>query len=172
MVTADQRQVSGVLVELGWNRRHRQPDLGRRGSAAQRELGLRAETDLGTSGRMRGAADEHPARRGLGLQAGRGVDHVAGDDRLPAVVRRGHVDERLTGGDADPERPAARSTGTAFVGSGKRALQVEPGADARTASASVATGAPNSTIAASPMYFSTTPPYWRTTRRTVAKKSV
>ena len=40
----------------------------------------------------------------------------------------------------------------------------------RTASVSVATGAPNSTITASPTYFSTTPPYWRTIRRTVAKK--
>ena len=170
VVPADHRDGVGVLVDLLLHRGEGEPDLGRGRPPAQRHRrSARAKRISVRVASVRRAADEHPAGRRLGLQPGGGVHHVAGDDRLPAVVRRGHVDQRLAGGDADPERPpvrSARPSGSAPVaGRGPARTQ-------RTASVSVATGAPNSTIAASPMYFSTTPPYWRTIRRTVAKKSV
>ena len=87
-----------------------------------------------------------------------------------------------------PSRAAATSTSASPVATPTRKLQpvgrrrgrsgpvpaAAPGRPVRSAAASVsvATGAPNSAITASPMYFSTTPPYWPTTRRAAAKNPV
>jgi hypothetical protein len=117
VVAPDHRQVLGVLLQLPRHRRHREPDLGRRRTPAQRHRRLLDKADLGTGGGVGRAAHEHPAGRRLGLQPGRGVDHVAGDDRLPAVVGGGDVDQRVPGRDPDPVGPLA--------GAGQRALQVQ-----------------------------------------------
>ncbi len=178
VVPANQRQIARVVVELRWYRCQGEPDLGRCRPSAQGQLRLGGEADFRTGGRVRGAADQHPTCRGLGLQARGRVDHVAGHDRLSAVVCRSDIDKCLSGGDANPERPTrllvlvfARA-GPGSTGRASARCRSSPARTARTASASVATGAPKSTIAASPMNFSTTPPYWRTTRRTAAKKSL
>ena len=86
-----------------------------------------------------------------------------------------------------PSRAAVRSTSASPVATPTRkrmpAASAEtkpartrcssrPARTQRTASVSVATGAPKSAITASPMYFSTTPPYWPTTWRAAAKNLV
>src|SRR5690606_31394390 len=86
-----------------------------------------------------------------------------------------------------PSRAAARSTMASPVATPSRnrsppacsganrastRCSSSPARTHRSGSVSVATGAPNSAITASPMYFSTTPPYCAMTRRVAEKKLV
>jgi hypothetical protein len=159
VLAVDQRGRVGLAVGvLALHRRDREPHLGRRRAAAQghRRLLLEAHRVLGQ--RMGGAADQDAAGRRHGLQPGGGVDHVAGDDRLAPVAGGGDVDQRLAGGDPDPEAHAAVALPALPLRRGEpgqHPLQLQPRA-----------------LTASPMYFSTTPPYWPTTRRAAEKKPV
>jgi hypothetical protein len=82
-----------------------------------------------------------------------------------------------------PSRAAATSTSASPVATPTRKRRSpanpvstrcssSPARTHRSASLSVATGAPKRAITASPMYFSTTPPYCPTTRRAAEKKPV
>jgi hypothetical protein len=94
------------------------------------------------------------------------VATTLGDHRLPPSRDRAEVDQRLPGGDAHAE---GRQLGQRPRLSTRCASS--PARTARSASSSVATGAPKTAMTASPMYFSITPPYWRITSRSAAKYS-
>ena len=126
-VPVDQRRRAGLPGRMvAAHRRDGQPDLGRRRAPAQGDRGLRGALDRRLGQRIRGATDQHAAGRRERLQPGRGVDHVTGDDRLPAVAGGGHVDDRLAGRHSDPEAQAAGRVGVA----GQHPLQLQPGPDA------------------------------------------
>ena len=104
-------------------------------------------------------ADEDLARVGRLLQAGGDVDRVAGGPRAAGPRL---ADDHLAGVDADAHRDLerrARSAGASF----RAASAVRISAAARTArraSSSWRTGTPKTATTASPMNFSTVPP-WR-----------
>ena len=106
---------------------------------------------------VRALADEHGPGLGCGLQPRRGVDQVAGDQALVDRAERG---DRLAGEHAGAglQRQAelarrARSTRSTISSAARTA---------RSASSSCATGVPQTAMTASPMNFSTMPP-WRCT---------
>ena len=112
---------------------------------ADEPLGHRADQDVAAAGRL--------------LEPFRGVDRVAGGERRRIVARH-----HLAGVDPDadpqlghPARPSSEafSRSTAFCMSSAART-------ARSASSSCARGRPKTAITASPMNFSTVPP-WRST---------
>ena len=105
-------------------------------------------------------ADEHRVRIGCTLHAGGRVDEVARDHALPCGAE---IDRRLAG--------EHRGAGTELrhPGLAPNALTAATSSSAartaRSASSSCATGVPQTAITASPMNFSTTPPYRPMTAR-------
>ena len=113
---------------------------------------------------VRALADEHRARGRRGLQPGGGVDEVAGHQALVDRVERRRpprrsARRRAPAGRAAASRPSASTRST--ISSAERT--------ARSASSSCATGVPHTAITASPMNFSTVPP-WRCTASEAASK--
>ena len=113
----------------------------------------------------RRVADEDRARLGDRLDARRGVDEVAGDHALALGAERDRGLAR--------EHPGARAE---FLARRSRRPSAETAATrssaartARSASSSVAVGVPQTAITASPMNFSTVPPYSSISRRQVSK---
>ena len=109
-------------------------------------------------------ADEHRPRRRNRLEAAGGVDEIAGDHAHAAGPDR---DDRLAGLDSRPQTPGRRYPRAAPI---RRTASTRSSAarTARSASSSWAIGVPHTAMTASPMNFSTVPPY----RSTIARHSV
>ena len=98
------------------------------------------------------------------LDPGRGVDEVAGDHPLALGADR---DCRLSREDTGA---GAQALGADLVTQSRnRRYQIERGAHGALGVASVVTGVPETAITASPMNFSTVPPYSSISRRQVSK---
>ena len=107
--------------------------------------------------------DPHLGRDGLDPRGG--VDRVAGEHPLSRAGHDPKTDERLAGVDADAERQrrsadASSSAASSAIRSAART--------ARSGSSSWAAGTPKTPTTASPMNFSTTPPYASIRSRAIA----
>ena len=109
------------------------------------------EHDRGFRGAAGRLADQDRARLRGGLDAGGGVDEVAGDHPLAVGPER---DRGLAGEHAGAGRVEAPASSVGTAATSSSAART-----ARSASSSFATGAPQTAITASPMNFSTVPPY-------------
>ena len=124
------------------------------GCVAEQSLGRRAEQDLSGQRRL--------------LEPHREVDGDPGRERLPG---RGVPREHLACIDSDPHAQGEPVIALQFlVQPGERLPEVGRRADgSRSASSSCSRGTPNTAMAASPMNFSTVPPWRSTIVRTVSK---
>ena len=96
------------------------------------------------------------------LEPGRDVDRIAGDQEVVAVAAPGGDD--FAGIDAQPDRqPIAKARVGAHA-----VAQLQRGRRARAASSPWAGGSPNTAMTASPMNFSTVPPWAATTSLAIA----
>ena len=98
---------------------------------------------------MRRRADENAVDRRGRLQARRGVDDVARDERLALGRVRVERDQRLTGVDGDADLEAVLD---------QRVAHRERRTHGALGVVLVRVGAPKTAITASPMNFSTVPP--------------
>ena len=162
VVTADERGLEGLgpipAADLG-DDPERAPRRHGRGLALEGLLPGLFEGDRLAGGPLGRLAHEHGPRLGHGLEPRGGVDEVAGDH---ALVRRAERDRRLAGQDAGAglDRRAERAD---------RVDQVEPSPDGPLGVILVGVGAPQTAITASPMNFSTMPPYRPMTSRARSK---
>ena len=111
-------------------------------------------------GAMRLGSDDQPPGGRRRLQPRRGVDDVAGRERLPRVLRADR-DDRLARVDGGPRRQLEAVRPVQLV---ERSRIASPARTARSASSPCETGAPKTAIKASPMNFSSAPPCSSTRR--------
>ena len=152
----DRRAASARSV--GWPAPHGSPTSQ---AAHGLALALRSIGSSSSNANACRAADRSPRRRraagGRGrLQPGGGVHDVAGRERLPG--RRVERDHGLAAADGGADLEVELRVAFVQLARSPRARRARPARRARRRR-SRARGAPNTAITASPMYFSTTPPY-------------
>ena len=151
-IAADERRLEpdrAALAASVGDDPERLPERHGLGLALQLVLAGVGVGDGGLGRAARGLADEDGAGLGGGLDAGGGVDEVAGDH---ALVGRAEGDGGLAG-ERRRRGPGARGRAPGTASTSSSAART-----ARSASSSCAMGAPQTAITASPMNFSTVPP--------------
>ena len=125
--------------------------------------------DLALSGSEGLLADEDPVDGRAPLDARGGVDHVTGDHCLALTRRSVERDESLAGVDSDPNVEIA--AGLVVVQSRDRILHHKRGAHRALRVVFVRDGAPKTPTTASPMNFSTVPPWLESIARMLVKQA-
>ena len=158
-VAPDERSVRRGPAARRLERLEDRPGGDRRCLPLRADGGDRLEPERMSREPMRLLADEEAARRGGVLQTGGRVHDVAGRERLPGVGS--------TAITASPVQTAPRTSRSspsfASLSSWIPSRIERPARTARSASSTRASGAPKTAMTASPMYFSTIPP-WRSIR--------
>ena len=166
-VPAGQRRLQPVHPLAPAHRRQhpgRPPQTLRLGLALQRVLPGIGEPDRAARQPLRRPVDQHRARLGRRLHPGRGVHRIS---RHHPLTDGAQVHRHLAGHHPRPHRQARHPRLGAQLGHG--ATRSSAARTARSASPSVAVGVPHTAITASPMNFSTTPPYRVITVRATLK---